>query len=331
MKEFVPYHPEQITRNGNIEIVYDSFGDPQAKPLLLIMGLADQMITWHEEFCRALAGRGFYVVRFDNRDIGRSGKMDGQGTPNIPLMVLKILLGMPVRAPYGLSHMARDAVAVLDALDLQDAHVMGASMGGMIGQVMALDYPERVRSLVSLISAPDLIPSGPVLNRLGKDMVDWAAGRESDFRTLSPSPAIIPLLLRPVPTDRAAFVDFYLGLNKLVNGKGVPLNVRESRKQAHKLFDRGIYPEGSLRQLAGILASPPRNHRLKGLKTPTLVIHGAMDPLIPVRLGMETARLIPGARLKIIRKMGHWLPLPVWTELFQSLEAFWDGLHHWSL
>ena len=135
-------------------------------------------------------------------------------------------------------------------------------------------------------------------------------------------------MINPMPMDRDGFVDFYTNLNRTVNGKGAPLNLEESRIHAHELFDRGLCPNGALRQLAGILASPSRNRRLKSLQTPTLVIHGAKDPLIPVRLGMETARLIPGARLKIIRNMGHWLPLPVWGELLDSLESFWDGLPH---
>ncbi|MBI9074638.1 MAG: alpha/beta hydrolase [Desulfatibacillum sp.] len=324
MKQTIPYHPERLTNSGNIEIAYDAFGDPQARPLLLIMGLADQMITWHEDLCRALAGRGFFVIRFDNRDIGASGKLENQGVPNIPLMMLKKLLGLPVQAPYDLSDMADDAVAVLDALNLKNAHVMGASMGGMIGQALALDHPERVRSLVSLISAPDLIPNLSILKGFTKDLADWATGRDSDFRTLSPSLAALQFLVKPVPTDREAFADFYTHLNLVVNGKGVPLSTRESREHAYELFERGLYPEGAVRQFAGILGSPDRNHRLKSLQTPTLVIHGAMDPLIPVRMGMETARLIPGARLKIIKNMGHWLPRPVWRELFQALEEFWD-------
>jgi pimeloyl-ACP methyl ester carboxylesterase len=325
LKTLAPYHPEKFITNGDIEIAYDAFGDPRAKPLLLIMGLADQMITWHEKLCRVLADRGFFVIRFDNRDIGRSTWLEDEGAPNIPLLVLKKLLGMPVKTPYTLKDMALDALAVLDALGLESAHVMGASMGGMIAQTLALDHPERVRSLVSLISAPDILPNKNALKGMGKDIGDWIAGRDSDFQTISPSPSVFPFLLNPMPTDREGFVAFYTRLNLTVNGKGAPLNQEESRAHAHELFDRGLCPNGALRQLAGILASPSRNQRLKGLKTPALVIHGAKDPLIPVRLGMETARLIPGARLKIIKNMGHWLPLPVWGELLASLESFWDS------
>ncbi len=283
-----------VASNG-IRIAYDEFGDARATPMLLIMGLGAQMILWPEEFCAALAGRGYRVIRFDNRDIGQSTWMDDLGMPNILGILTSVMTRQPVAAPYLLTDMAADTVGLLDALQIDRAHVVGASMGGMIAQTMALDAPTRVRSLTSIMSStgnPDLP---------------------------QPSPAATAVLLTPSPTDREGAIERGVTVFRTIGSPGFPFEEDEVRRLATLAFDRGFNPTGTARQLAAILASGSRVERLHDLHVPTLVIHGTDDPLVPFAAGEDTARSIPGATLLAIEGMGHDMPRPVWPRLIDAI------------
>ncbi len=271
-----------VTANG-IDIAYDEFGDPKAPALLLIMGLGTQMIAWPVPFCEALVQRGFRVLRFDNRDIGLSTKFDHVGPVDVAGAFAKAMSGQPVDAPYTLDDMAADAVGFMDALGIARAHVVGASMGGMIAQVVAAKYPDRTRSLVSIMSssgAPDLPP--------GK-------------------PEAIGVLLAPRPDadDREKIIAHGMNVYRVIGSPGFPTSDAELRAKIEQATDRSYYPVGVGRQLVGVLASGSRVDLLKTIKVPSLVLHGADDPLVPVEAGKDTAKHIPGAKLTIIPGMGH--------------------------
>jgi pimeloyl-ACP methyl ester carboxylesterase len=287
MTEKVQHSEPGRARVGGIEIVYDTFGDPSAPPLLLVMGLGGQMIAWDEEFCVALAQQGYWVIRFDNRDIGLSTKMDEAGVPDILAMYQAVFAGEAIQAPYLLSDMAQDAVGVLDALEIASAHVVGVSMGGMIAQSMAIHHPERVRTLTSIMSStgdPSLPP--PTAEALG-------------------------ILVNPAPAEREAYVAHEVGVWRVLNGPHIPVDEERVRERAGRFFDRGLSPAGTARQMAAILASGSRKEGLGSVTVPTLVIHGDADPLVPVEGGIDTANAVPGAELMIIEGMGHDIPLPV--------------------
>ena len=274
-------------RVDGIEIVYDTFGDPSAPPLLLVMGLGGQMIAWDEEFCMALAQQGYWVIRFDNRDIGLSTKMDEAGVPDILAMYQAVFAGEAIQAPYLLSDMAQDAVGLLDALEIPSAHVVGVSMGGMIAQSLAIQHPERVRTLTSIMSStgdPNLPP--PTAEALG-------------------------ILVNPAPAEREAYVAHEVEVWRVLNGPHIPVDEERVRERAGRFFDRSLSPAGTARQLAAILASGSRKEGLRSVTVPTLVIHGDADPLVPVEGGIDTANAVPGAELMIVEGMGHDIPLPV--------------------
>ena len=276
-----------VEANG-IALHYDSFGDPSAPPLLLIMGLATQMIAWDEVFCSELASRGYWVIRFDNRDIGLSQRFDDKGVPNIMALLPAVLLGKTIAAPYTLADMADDAVGLFDALKIDAAHVVGASMGGAIAQEMAIRHSDRVLTLTSIMSStgePGLPP---------------------------PKPEALQVLLTPAPTDRGAYLDSYAQTYKVLRGPGFPADEARDRERAERVFARGLNPAGAARQLAAVFASGSRKAALATLSVPTLVIHGDADPLVPVECGMATANAIPGAELLIIEGMGHALPITMW-------------------
>ena len=287
----VEKHPQRA-HAGGIDIAWDSFGDPTHPPLLLIMGLGMQMIAWDDELCAMLAARGFYVVRFDNRDVGRSTWLDGAGDPN-PLRVFDELRKRhAVTPPYRLADMADDAAALLDALGIRAAHVAGVSMGGMIAQELALRHPERVLSLASIMSATG----------------------DPDVR--GPSYETIAALLKPFPPDRDGYIARAVELWKTLGGRDDEPRVRQI---AARSFDRGYHPSGVRRQLVAIWCSGNRKPALSALRVPTLVLHGDADPLIPVDNGRDTARAIPGARLVVVPGMGHELPRRVWPLLVDEL------------
>jgi pimeloyl-ACP methyl ester carboxylesterase len=274
-----------------IELCYDDFGDASDPPLLLIMGLATQMIAWHEDFCNQLAARGFHVVRFDNRDIGRSTHMGFR-----PSSASQLLLRRVGPQQYTLSDMADDTAGLLAELDLSPAHVVGVSMGGMIGQTLAAEHPERVRSLTSIMSTTG--------NR-------WRG---------QPSPGVYRYLLKPPPTDRQGFVDRATEVFGVVGSTGFEGNIDHIRDYAARSFDRGHSAAGGGRQLGAVVASGDRTAQLRNIHTPTLVIHGTVDKLIRPSGGRATAKAIPGARLKMIEGMGHDLPRGAWPQLIDAID-----------
>jgi pimeloyl-ACP methyl ester carboxylesterase len=255
------------------------------------MGLGVQMLAWDEEFCRMLAGRGYRVVRFDNRDVGRSTKVEGGPRAN----VMAALAGDPSSASYTLDDMADDSVALLDVLGVEAAHLVGASQGGMIAQTMAIRHPERVLSLTSIMSTTG----------------DRAVGY--------PHPEALPALLARPPADRNGFVDFVVRAWKPIGSPGFDVDEEALRAMAGASYDRGIFPDGTARQLVAILASGDRTEALRGLDVPTTVIHGTDDVLIDVSGGRATAAAIPGARLELVEGMGHDLPRAVWPRIVELI------------
>jgi pimeloyl-ACP methyl ester carboxylesterase len=286
----------QTTRVGEIELAYETFGSAQDPPLLLVMGLATQMIGWPEELCRMLADRGLYVIRFDNRDVGLSTHLDSAGAPD----VLAVMGGDRSGVPYGLADMADDAVGLLDALGLDAAHVVGASMGGMIAQLVALRHPHRVRSLTSIMSTT------------GDPTVGTPAG------------AAISVLLAPPATDRESAVQRAVDAFRVVGSPGFEFDEAGVRERAGLAFDRAHDPAGAARQMAAVLTTPDRTADLARVAVPTLVVHGAQDPLVGVSGGRATAAAVPGAELLVVEGMGHDLPRAVLPQLADRIGALVD-------
>ncbi|SFO38823.1 Pimeloyl-ACP methyl ester carboxylesterase [Geodermatophilus obscurus] len=286
----------QTTRVGEIELAHETFGSPEDTPLLLVMGLATQMIGWPDDFCRMLAERGLYVIRFDNRDIGLSTHLDHAGAPD----VLAVMGGDHSRVAYRLADMAEDTAGLLDALGLDDAHVVGASMGGMIAQTLAIRHPERVRSLTSIMSTTG----------------DPAVG--------APAEAALGALLAPPATDRESAVQRAVDTYRVIGSPGFEFDEHGLRERAGLSFDRAYDPAGVARQLAAILASPDRTADLARVAVPTLVVHGAQDALVNVSGGRATAAAIPGAELFVVEGMGHDLPRAVWPDLVDRITALVD-------
>jgi pimeloyl-ACP methyl ester carboxylesterase len=293
----VPRTEPAVARANGIELTYDTFGDATAPPVVLIMGLASQMIAWDDAFCAALAARGFRVIRFDNRDVGLSTRLDNLGVPNVPLLLMAHFAGRPTKAPYTLSDMARDAVGLLDALGIDTAHVVGASMGGAIAQTLAIEHPHRLRSLCSIMATsgdPSLPP---------------------------PRPEAMQLLMTPTPSDQAAYIRHYAGIMKVLRGPGFPLDEARDPERAAQNFARGVYPPGVARQMVAILASGSRKAALANVRVPTLVIHGDADPLVPVECGIDVADTVPGAQRLIIEGMGHALPISLWPRIVAAIAS----------
>ena len=283
--------PEATCRVGDVELAYETFGDPAEPALLLVMGLGTQMVAWHDDFCAELAGRGFHVIRFDNRDVGRSTAMRHLPVPTL----LQLAARSPNAAGYTLSDMAADAVGLLDQLEIDQAHVVGASMGGMIAQTIAIEHPERVLSLASIMSNTGARWSG------------------------QPQLATYRILLGRPPQDRDAFIEHVLAVYRVIGSPGFERDERDLRQIAARSYDRGRNPAGSGRQLAAIIASGNRTQRLRSLNVPTVVIHGTADRLVTPSGGRATARAIPGARLVEIEGMGHDLPRGAWPQLIDAI------------
>lgn len=280
---------------NNIEIEYETFGNPTDKPLLLVNGLGGQMIAWDEEFIQLFVDRGFYVIRFDNRDVGLSTKFEEAGTPNLMKEMMAFQAGEPIEAPYSLENMADDAVGLLDALHIEKAHICGVSMGGMIVQVITLRHPSRVLSLTSIMSTtgnPDLPQA---------------------------TPEAMQALLTPVPAERGAYIENSIRVGRLFYGSGFPYDEVKRRELAGRLFDRCFYPPGFGRQLLAIVTNGNRKPKLSVVKVPTLVIHGGDDPLVPVEGGKDTAEAISGSELIIIDGMGHSLPPETWGQISDAI------------
>jgi pimeloyl-ACP methyl ester carboxylesterase len=285
-----------LPANG-IQLEYETFGDRGAPPLLLVMGLGGQMLLWDDEFCDALAERGHFVVRFDNRDVGLSTKLDTAGVPNVLELMQRIASGQPGTAAYTLDDMADDAAALLSALELPSAHVCGASMGGMIAQTLAYRHPSRVRSLVSIMSStgnPALPPA---------------------------KPEAMAVLIAPPPTTREAAIEQGVSTWRVIGSPGFPFDEARIRARTALLYDRSHHPAGVARQLAAILCHGNRAPRLAAVKAPTLVIHGAADPLVPLAGGQDTAAAISGSELLVIEGMGHDLPPELWPRIVAAIAA----------
>jgi pimeloyl-ACP methyl ester carboxylesterase len=274
---------------NDIEIEYETFGDPSLKPLLLIMGLGSQLISWEVELCKNFVEHGFYVIRFDNRDVGLSTKLEELGTPNVAKMYVAAQKGEKVNAPYLLKDMADDVIG------LKKAHICGASMGGMIAQTIALHYPSRVLSLTSIMSST----GNPNLPR--------------------PKPEALKILLTPRPTERQAYIEDSVKVWRFLYGPGFPFDENKRRRMAEIAYVRSFYPPGMARQLAAIIASGNRKALLKSVNLPTLVIHGKDDPLVPVEAGKDTAESIPNAELLLIEGMGHSLPPEIWDQIVLAI------------
>lgn len=280
--------------NG-IDICYQEFGEAGDPPLLLVMGLGAQMITWDDELCQGLAGRGFRVIRFDNRDVGKSTWWD---TPELDVMgtLMQAMGGQSISAPYLLADMAADAVGLLDALDVPGAHVVGASMGGMIAQTIAIEHPERVLTLTSIMSTT------------GDPDVGQA------------EPEVLGVLLQPAATSREQAIDQAVAGARAISYPD-HFDEERTRERAAESYDRGFNPIGVGRQLLAIVASGSRSERLTRLDVPTLVIHGRGDPLVPLSGGERTAAVIPGADLLVIDDMAHDLPAAHWSQIIERITA----------
>ncbi len=289
----VPNQPEPLTVDANgITLAYQTYGDTSATPLLLVMGLATQMLGWHEEFCGQLVDAGFFVVRFDNRDIGLSTHMHEAGMPDLT----KLFTDPRGAASYTLEDMADDTAALLDALGIEAAHVVGASMGGMIAQTLAIRHPERVRSLTSIMSTPS--------PQIGPPTQEAAA-----------------VLLAPAAKDRDAAVERAVATYKVIGSPGYPLDEAELRQSAGLAYDRAFDPAGVVRQLAAIQASGDRTEGLHGVTAPTVVLHGEADPLVQPDGGRATAAAVPGAKLVTYPGMGHSLPRELWPDVVGEIVA----------
>ena len=290
------HQPPQIARANGIDICYEIFGDPNAEPMLLIMGLGAQMIHWDDDFCRQLAARGFRVIRFDNRDIGKSSKLSG-GKRLTPLELLKMrFLKIPVAAPYKISDMAEDVVGLMDALHVKSAHLVGASMGGMIAQEVAIVFPQRVRSLTSIMSTT------------------------GDPKVPPPTREASALLMAPPPATKEEYFERFAQTWKVLRVGSFPEDEALDRSRAERTYERGLNAAGVGRQLRAILASGSRKERLASVKAPTLVIHGTVDPLVRPEGGKFTAAAIPGAKLLMIEGMGHALPIPMWPQIIDAID-----------
>jgi pimeloyl-ACP methyl ester carboxylesterase len=275
-----------------ITLCYETFGEPSQPTALLIMGLGTQMIAWQDEFCSELAAHGLYVVRFDNRDIGRSTHMSGR-----PPTVAQLLTRSRRAAHYTLGDMAEDAAGLLSELQLEPAHVIGASMGGMIAQTLAARHPQTVRSLVSIMSNTGSIRSG------------------------QPSLRVYPTFLRRPARGREARIAQIERLFRVIGSSALPRDPEDLRTIATVSYERDHDPAGPGRQLGAIIAAGDRTAELKRITAPTLVIHGTADPLIAPSGGRATARAIRGAELMLIAGMGHDLPRAVWPRLIDAISA----------
>lgn len=285
----------QITANG-ITLEFDTFGERGSRPLLLVMGLGAQMIHWRDGFCELLADRDHFVIRFDNRDSGLSEKFGHLGIPDMGEMAARLMAGEPAQAPYALDDMAADALGLLDELEVEAAHICGASMGGMIVQAMALNAPERIRSLTSIMSST----GNPELP--------------------SSTDEAIAAMLSPPATSREEAIERTVSVGQVIGSPGYRAAEEDARARAAEGYDRSFYPEGVARQMAAIAAHGNRRPALETLSLPALVIHGAADPLVPVEGGHDTHQALKGSKLKVVEGMGHDLPEPLWPEIVEAID-----------
>jgi len=284
---------ERFARVGDVELCYQTFGDPERPTLLLIMGLGTQMIAWHVDFCRMLVDRGFHVVRYDNRDVGRSSRLDSIPPPTRR----ELLLRRPRHVGYTLDDLADDAAGLLDHLGVRAAHVAGASMGGMIAQVLAVRHPERVLSLASIMSTTG---------------ARWVG---------QPAPRVLPTFLQRPANGREAYERRLVALFRMIGSPGFERDEDDLRLLAAVSYERGVDQAGVLRQLVAILASGNRTADLRRITAATVVIHGTRDRMVSPSGGRATARAITGAKLVMVEGMGHDLPRGAWPQVVDAIVA----------
>jgi len=282
---------EHMAKVGELEICYETLGSPDDPALLLVMGLGTQMIGWPERFCQALATRGFHVIRYDNRDIGRSTHFRQYRPPTIK----QLLLRDKSAAQYSLADMASDGIGLLDELGIERAHVAGASMGGMIAQTMAARHPDRVLSLASIMSNTGHRWKG------------------------TPGLRLYPMFMRRAADDREGAIESTVSTFRLIGSPGFPFEEEELRRVAQLSYERGYNPAGTARQLAAILAAGDRTEELRRITAPTVVIHGTRDLMVRPSGGRETAKAIAGAQLVEIEGMGHDLPPGAWDRIIDAI------------
>jgi pimeloyl-ACP methyl ester carboxylesterase len=281
---------------GDVTLAYETFGDGGDPPVLLIMGLATQMLGWPDAFCSGLADRGHYVIRFDNRDIGLSTHLEDAP----PVQIAQVLAGDSSSAAYTLSDMARDTVGLLDAVGIERAHLVGASMGGTIAQTVSIEHPQRVRSLTSIMSTTG----------------DPSVGQ--------PTPEAIAVLLAARPADRQGTIERVVANYRVIGSPGYEFDEDGLRDRTARSYDRANDPDGVLRQLAAVAASGDRTPQLRALSMPTLVLHGTDDPLAAVSGGIATAAAIAGAELATFEGMGHDLPRELWPAITEHISRLID-------
>ena len=292
--EVLTWSEERFADAGRgIELCYQTLGDERAEPALLIAGIGSQMVNWPEGFCEALARRGFHVIRFDNRDCGRSTWLGDAGVPSVQ----KAWAGELEDAPYLLSDMAGDAVGLLDALGHAAAHVVGISLGGFVAQTLAIEHPDRVRSLASVMSSTGSAQVG------------------------QPTPAALEALMTRAPDDASGYAEAIVAARRVIGSTGYEMDEALVRTLALRAHERGINPEGTQRQLVASICSGSRTHRLSEISAPTVVLHGAADPLIDVSGGRATAEAIPDAELVVLEGWGHDLPAALWGRLAEAIAA----------
>ena len=284
---------EEFAQVGAIELCFETFGSAEDPAMLLVMGLGTQMIAWPEGFCRQLAGRGFFVIRYDNRDVGRSTQMRQHRPPTL----LQLLLRDKRAAKYSLADMAADGIGLLDRLGIERAHVAGASMGGMIAQTMAARHPDRVLSLASMMSNTGHRWKG------------------------TPGLSIYPIFIRRPARDRERAIESTVSVFRQIGSPGFPFDEETTRKAVELGYERGYNPAGSGRQLAAILAAGDRTAELRGITVPTVVIHGTKDQMVRPSGGRATAAAIADARLVTIDGMGHDLPTAAWDRIVDAIVA----------
>ncbi len=280
--------------DSGIDICFDTVGDPNDPALLLMMGLSGPLIWWSPGLCEVLASRGFFVIRYDNRDVGKSTKLRGQGGRRADLV--RAFTGRKTTPPYALSDMADDAIGLLDHLGIEQAHVTGVSMGGMIAQTLAIEHPGRVLSLVSIMATT------------GRRTVGWQ------------HPRLLPMLLNGERSDRDRVITMSVKTWAMIGSPAYPMPAEETKVRAAETFDRGISSSGVIRQMQAVLSQPDRTDALRRLHMPALVIHGLKDPMVHVSGGRATADAIPGAELLLVPGMGHDLPKELWTTFADGIQ-----------
>jgi len=278
---------------NDIQIEYETFGDKSLPSVLLIMGLAGQLIHWQKKFCMELSNQGYHVIRYDNRDSGLSTKFNEIGLTEAMEKIGVLFMGEKVPVPYSIDDMANDASELLDFLDIRQAHICGMSMGGFIAQTFAINNPDRILSLTSIYSSP---------------------GNRKEFQ---PTQEVMEFMLTPTPEERYANIEHTMKYFRLISGTGLPFDEDFHRNLAAQSYDRSFCPEGVARQYLAIMTQKDRASDLEKLAIPALIIHGDDDPVVPLAGGKATAAVIPNAEIKIIKGMGHAIPI---------LQAYWSDI-----